>query len=100
MPKYNIEKQAEHIARLKNELSRISEQFEATKKAMGLSQDESVSVDLSQVPEQVVKAMAEVRERAEADARNAVASMNMEITETSSGGNAGMRRARRGALLI
>lgn len=91
MSKIDIAKQTETISRLRSELARLNRQFDESKKALGLS-DEELRVEEKDLPADVRQAMQAAKDAAEKAARNAVASLNAEATPASSVSSARLRR--------
>lgn len=93
----DIKKQKETIERLRNELERLNSSFEKAKRDSGIAADEQVTVDASKLSPEVKAAFEAQKQKAESEARNAVAALESESSAAPSGTP---RRARRGAIAI
>lgn len=91
----DITKQNEQIERLRAELERLNGAFEQAKRAMGLPEGEEVKVSEAEMTPEMKTALEAAKQKAEADARNAVAALKSE--EPAKGA---ARRGRRGAISI
>lgn len=92
-----LKNQKQEITRLADELSRLNSVFAEQKKALGLSEEEKVTVEASEITPELEKAMADATERAkrEGEARAAQAKQS-----SGSGSGASCGRPRRGAMRI
>lgn len=93
----DLNKQKQEITRLADELSRLNSVFAEQKKALGLPEEEKVTVDKGEITPELEKAMADAAERAkrEGEARAAQAKLASGSGSTSQAG-----RTRRGAMRI
>ena len=93
----DLKNQKQEITRLADELSRLNSVFSEQKKALGLSEEDSVTVDASEITPELEKAMAEATEKAkrEGEARAAQAKL-----ASGSGSSSSCGRSRRGAMRI
>lgn len=96
MAHIDIEKQNETLNRLRDELSRLNQKFDETKKALGLPANEEVTVPDAKLPAQLADAMKTAEEEARKAGRNAVAA----LTGETSSGTSLPKRSRRGAIAI
>lgn len=97
MSKIDIAKQQEQLARLRDELGRLNQKFDETKKAMGLPVDEEVKVDPSELTPALKKAMEAAKAEAERVGAAAAASLTNEMEVPAATGS---HRPRRGAIAI
>lgn len=97
MSKIDIAKQAETLSRLRDELSRLNRQFADAKKALGIAEDEEISVDRTRLSPELKEAMKCAEEKAVKAGRNAAAALQNECEEPAA---APASRLRRGALTI
>lgn len=93
----DLKKQKQEISRLADELSRLNSVFAEQKKALGLSEEEKVTVADSEITPELERAMAEATERAkrEGEARAAQAKLASGSGNSATGG-----RTRRGAMHV
>ncbi len=93
----DLKNQKQEITRLADELSRLNSAFAEQKKALGLSEEEKVTVDASEITPELEKAMADASEKAkrEGEARATQAKLASGSGSSSTGG-----RCRRGAMRI
>ena len=93
----DLKNQKQEITRLADELSRLNSVFAEQKKALGLSAEEKVTLNESEITPELEKAMADATERAkrEGEARAAQAKLASGSGSASTGG-----RGRRGAMRI
>ena len=93
----DLKNQKQEITRLADELSRLNSVFAEQKKALGLSAEEKVTLNESEITPELEKAMADATERAkrEGEARAAQAKLASGSGSSSTGG-----RGRRGAMRI
>ncbi len=97
MGKIDIAKQQETLSRLRDELGRLNQKFDETKKAMGLPVDEKVKIDPSEITPALKKAM----EAAKAEAERVGAAAAAALTaETEAPAAVASHRPRRGAIAI
>ncbi len=97
MSKIDIVKQQETLSRLRDELGRLNQKFDETKKAMGLPVDAEVKIDPSEITPALKKAMEAAKAEAERVGAAAAAALTTE-TETPAAGAS--HRQRRGAIAI
>ena len=98
MGKIDIAKQQDTLARLRDELQRLNQKFDETKKAMGLPVNEEVTINPSEVTPALKQAMEAAMEAAKKAGASAAASLSMETV--SAAATSGARRPRRGAMVI
>ncbi len=87
--------QKQEIARLAEELSRLNGAFAEQKKTLGLSEEEKVTVDASEITPELEKALADATERAKREGEARAAQARLATGTSSTGG-----RSRRGAMRI
>jgi hypothetical protein len=88
-------RQEQEITRLSHELSRLNQVFAEQKKALGLSEDEVISIDPSSITPELESAMAEAKAQAEQAGH---ASAN--ALQSASSSTTAAHHARRGAMRI
>lgn len=99
MPRYDISKQNEAIARLREELEKINQNFDAMMKKAGIQDPKELEVDASSVTSELKAAMDKKREEVMQESRNAVAALREETEIVDSAHRPSMGR-RRGMLSI
>lgn len=90
----DFQKQKDDIARLSDELSRLNSIFAEQKKALGLSEDEAVTVDAAEITPELEQAMNEAEAKAKREGEARAAQAKLAATSTPAG------HARRGAVRI
>ena len=95
MTEQQLAAQDKEISRLADELKRLNGIFAEQKKALGLSEDEPVTVDEKEITPELQKAM----EAAKAEAERTGKSLASQLSPSSSASSSAPR-ARRGAVRI
>lgn len=95
--KIDLEKQAAALQRMKEELGRLNETFDAAMKAAGVQSESDLEVDPEKLPPEMRAEFESVKAEAAKAGRNAAASLE---TETAAESAAPVRRTRRGAIAI
>ena len=94
MPRYDINKQNEAIARLRAELEKINQNFDEVMKKAGIRDPKELEVEASSVTGELKAAMDKKRESVMQESRNAVAALReeTEIADPSHRPSMGRRR--------
>lgn len=91
----DLRNQKQEITRLADELSRLNSVFAEQKKALGLSEEEKVTLNEAEITPELEKAMAEATERAKREGEARAAQAKLAAGPSTTGG-----RSRRGAMRI
>ena len=79
----DLKNQKQEIARLADELSRLNHVFSEQKKALGIAEDEPVTVDESKLSPELKSAMADAVERAKREGESRAAQAKLSSGSTS-----------------
>ncbi|WP_077072496.1 hypothetical protein [Mailhella massiliensis] len=91
----DLKNQKQEITRLADELSRLNSVFAEQKKALGLAEEEKVTLNEAEITPELEKAMAEATERAKREGEARAAQAKLAAGPSTTGG-----RSRRGAMRI
>ena len=91
----DLKNQKQEITRLADELSRLNSVFAEQKKALGLSEEEKVTLNEAEITPELEKAMAEATERAKREGEARAAQAKLAAGPSTTGD-----RSRRGAMRI
>ena len=97
MSRIDLQKQQCHLARLREELTRLNRDFDALKERMGIKSGDEVAASGADVPAQLVRAMEEAAKKAKQASDRDVLAMKCD-TEQATAVHA--PRARRGSIAI
>lgn len=97
MTHFDVEKQNEMLNRLRDELSRLNQKFDETKKTLNIPANEEVTLPEGDLPPQLAAAMKAAEDEARKAGRNAAAALSCECTSSPRGTPT---RLRRGAIAI
>ena len=95
--KIDYEKQAAALARMKEELARLNDQFDAACKSAGIKSEADLKADPAQLPPEMRASYEKMKAEAEKAGRAAAAALEAEVAADDP---APARRVRRGALSI